>query len=337
MSFNTKFNRRSFLMTGAALAGGLALAPRSVLAAQYRIDLSVNAGSSELAFAELFDTLGIAQKWDVELNTTPIADGSRIIASLISGTAAMCPGSGFSNVLVAIEKGADLKLVCGNSDKIAQAVFTKRDDIQSISDLAGKTIAVGAPGALLHQYMIAILRKHGVDPSSVNFVNAGSSTNTFRAAAGGTVDAAPGLLNALPLAEEQGLRVIAEVWEEVPSFPYQAGYASSRAIRDQREEIIRTICCYGDLYNFIQSDAPEAKGSYVDAFVNAAEMNREAAAYQWEWVHANQAYSIDLMAESIDFLQDLNLEAGLQTRKLPIEEIADFSLLEEAKQRLGLG
>ena len=161
MSFNTKFNRRSFLMTGAALAGGLALAPRSVLAAQYRIDLSVNAGSSELAFAELFDTLGIAQKWDVELNTTPIADGSRIIASLISGTAAMCPGSGFSNVLVAIEKGADLKLVCGNSDKIAQAVFTKRDDIQSISDLAGKTIAVGAPGALLHQYMIAILRKHG--------------------------------------------------------------------------------------------------------------------------------------------------------------------------------
>jgi len=337
MFINNNLSRRSFLIAGAAAAGGVALAPRMALAAQYQIELSVNAGSSELAFAELFASRGIAEKWDIDMRPTPISDGSKVIASLISGGSAMCPGSGFSNVLVAIEKGADLKLVCGNSDKIAQAVFTKRDDIHSVADLAGKTIAVGAPGALLHQYMIAILRKHGVDPASVNFVNAGSSTNTFRAAAGGTVDAAPGLLNAMPLAEEQGLRVIAEVWEEVPSFPYQAGYASSAAIQNQREEIIRTICSYGELYAFIQSDAPDAKTAYVDAFVKAAEMAPEAAAFQWDWVHANQAYSIDLFAEAIDFLQDLNIEAGLQTTKMPIEQIADFSLLEEAKQRLGQG
>lgn len=330
-----KLGRRTFLKSGAAVVGAAVVLPHVAWAAERQIGLSVNGGSSEKAFEYLFNSRGISNKWDIEMERTRISDGSKVIATLISGSAAMCPASGFGNVLVAIEKGAEIKLVCGGSNKIAQAIFTNRDDIKSIADLGGKTIAVGAPGALLHSYMTALLKKHGVDPASVNFVNAGSSVNCFRAVAGKTVDAGPGLLNAIPLAKEQGLKIIANVWEELPSFPYQAGYASTNAIKEQREEIISTIGCYGDVYNFIQSDAADAKDAYVEAFVQAAKMKPESAGFQWDWVHANQAYSIDLAIESIDYLQDLNIAAGLQKTKMPIEQVADFSLLEEAKKRLG--
>lgn len=292
----------------------------------------MNAGSSEEAFAEMFESRSITERWGIELNPTQMSDGSKLVAAIVSGTAAMCPGSGYSQVLVAIEKGAEMKLVCGTAGKIGQAVFTHRDDIQSVADLEGKTIAVGAPGSLLHAYMVALLEKNGVDPATVKFVNAGSSINTFRAVAGKTVDAAPGQLNAIPLAEASGLRIISNIWEDLPSFPYQAGYASNAAIEEQREAIIRTICCYGDLYNFIPSDAPEARD--VGAFTKAAEMAPEAAAYQWEFVHANKVYDIDLTREAIHFLQDLNIKFGLQKTKMAIEKVADFSLLEEAKKRL---
>ena len=100
--------------------------------------------------------------------------------------------AGFGPVLPEIEKGARIKVVSGGAMLAPQTVYTTKADIRTVKDLVGRTVGTGAMGAALHQKMVALLRKKGVDDKSVKFVNIGSSANIFKAVVAGQVDAGPG-------------------------------------------------------------------------------------------------------------------------------------------------
>ncbi|HEY2330438.1 MAG TPA: PhnD/SsuA/transferrin family substrate-binding protein, partial [Acidimicrobiales bacterium] len=70
-----------------------------------------------------------------------------------------------------------------DTDRDLTSVVVVRADspVQSVTDLAGRTVGTGSIGALLHQLMVALLAKKGVDITSVRFVNIGSSADVFRA------------------------------------------------------------------------------------------------------------------------------------------------------------
>ena len=76
-----------------------------------------------------------------------MTDGIKIIASLVSGNADLCAGTGFSGVFPAIERGAGLKIVAGSSLSPQTAIFSKHPEIRETKDLIGKTVGIGPLGA----------------------------------------------------------------------------------------------------------------------------------------------------------------------------------------------
>lgn len=339
MTLSGKLTRRSVLYGGAALAAAATM-PRLAMAAgsgalpdlPYEVNI-VNTGSNAtLVLQALLDQLGYFKEFNVKANTVNVGDGTKLMGSLISNQSDICLLSGFSQVLPAIERGADLKLVAGANRLIAQALYTSDPSIKTIEDLRGKTVGTGAIGALLHQMMIALLRKHGIDPSEVQFVNIGSSGAVFKAVVAGKVDAGPAMVDVFDQQEKYGVHAIAKFWDELPDYPYQGSYAGQKAIDEKPDGLARVLASYGKMYRFMMED-PSAEEAFMTAYTSVIGAGDESQGRMMiKFTRDTQSYAADLMIseKQIDYMQDLNLELGIQKERLPFDQVVDLSLAKKA-------
>jgi ABC-type nitrate/sulfonate/bicarbonate transport system substrate-binding protein len=323
----------------AALAGVGAIAAPAVARAQARIPVNIisTQGVATVAMQELMRRQGYLQEFGIEPKPTFVVDGSRIMGSLMSGENDICIFSGFAQVLTAAEKGAKLKLVGGALLKLQHQIYTKRPEIKTMKDLAGKTIGVASLGALAHSMVIDALRKNGVDEKSVRFANIGSAPDIFRAVAAGVVDAGPSESDAAETYGKYGVRVVegGELYRELPNFTFQAAYTSDRAIAQKRDALVRVLAAYAKLYRFLMTE--ESKQPWVAAC--AAVLNKmepSSAAWLWNFYRENRLYATDLVLspERVEYMQKLNVSLDVQKRVMTYDEVADMSLARDALKLL---
>ena len=324
-------NRRGLALGSLAAATFSAFPTR----AQEKLKIKIvnTQGNATVTLQELMRRKGYLQEFGVEPQITYVSDGSKLMGSLLSGENDICMFSGFGQVLVAIEKGAKLRIVAGAVLKPEHAFYTKRPEIRSVKDLAGKTIGTGSIGALLHAMSISLMRKYGVDTSGVRFVNIGSSVDVFRAVAAGTVDAGIAEIDVYDQQAKFGVHVLQEgdLWKELPEFTFQASYASERAISQNRAAIVATLAAYAKLYRFLLT--PESKDAFIEAQTAAlGRADPAAAEWQWRFFRDTQIYDTDLVLspERVKWMQDLNVSLDVQKRVVPYENVVDPSLGREA-------
>jgi ABC-type nitrate/sulfonate/bicarbonate transport system substrate-binding protein len=262
-----------------------------------------------------------------------VGDGSKIMGALLSGEADLCIASGFSQVLPAIERGGRLKVLAGSEVLLLHLVYSSRPEIQTLKDLEGRTVGTGSPGALLHSIMIALLRKNGVDPAKISFVNVGSSTDVFRAIVAKVVDAGPAEIDYEEQAGKYNVHGLADgkFWDRLPEYTNQASYASERSIRERRDVIVRTLAAYAKLYRFISS--PQSRDAYQAARAAALGKDEPAEALaQWSFFQRHNSFAVDLVLseERVRYMQELNISLGVQKTLIPYERVADMSLARDA-------
>jgi sulfonate transport system substrate-binding protein len=130
--------------------------------------------------------------------TQALAAGSIDIASVLSSTAA----------ITARANGMDLKIVAAYA-RAPQAfnVMAVNPAIKQVKDLKGRKVA-GPKGSLLNQTLFAALLQNGLKPEDVGYVHM-PVPKALAALIGGSVDAALVAGPAVPQAQFQGARVIA--------------------------------------------------------------------------------------------------------------------------------
>lgn len=327
-------------IAGVAASAGLTSFNRFARAATAPIPVNIvnTASNSTMALQELLKQQGYFDEFGVAPTTLNVADGSKLMGALFSGSSDICLLSGFSQVFPAVEKGGKMKIIAGAGLLLQDAIYSAKPDIKRVKDLEGRTIGSGSPGALLHQFTVALLRKKGVDVSKVKFVNVGSSASVFNAVVAGTVDAGPSLIDVYPEQKKYGVHSLedGDLWKELPEYTYQGSYAADRAIAEKRDALVRVLAAYGKLYRFISS--PESHDAFMRA--RAAVLKKSDAAegeFEWQFAQKYKAYATDLMLsqERIDYMQKLNVEFGIQKTVLPFNEVADMSLAKDAVKLIG--
>jgi sulfonate transport system substrate-binding protein len=130
--------------------------------------------------------------------TEAMAAGSVQFASVLSSDSAILAGA----------NGIDLKVI-GVFCRAPKAfnVMAKNPAIKGVADLRGKTVA-GPKGSLLNQLLFAALKKEGLKPSDLKYVNM-AGVQAQAALISGSVDAALIAGPSLIKAEASGARVIA--------------------------------------------------------------------------------------------------------------------------------
>lgn len=332
------FTRRKVLAAGATIAGAN-LAVRRARAqgkSLQTINIVNAAGNLTAVLEEMMLQQGFLEKFGLTTKPVYVADGTKIMGSLIAGEMDLCPLAGFSQVFPAVEKGAKLKMVNGSVVLGQQTVFSARPDIKTIKDLKGKTIGVGSLGAQLHQVMVALLLKNGVDPADVTFANIGSSADVFKAISVKVVDAGPGQIDFIPQIDKFGVHIVegGDMWTNLSEYPFQGGFTTDRVIGEKRDMLVRALAAYASLFRFLCG--PSSKDAWFAArrkALNGKDAEFDAGSqFQWDFIQKAQPFALDLILSEarLDYVQDLNVRLGIQKVKVPYGQVADMSIARDA-------
>jgi ABC-type nitrate/sulfonate/bicarbonate transport system substrate-binding protein len=339
---NNLLGRRSVLLGAAAAMGGAALARSHLLPSAHAAEplqkVNIVTTSGALFVGQLMQNQRYLQQFGIDGNIIPVADGGKALNALISGDSDIAVGTGFAQVLVAIEKGAKVKIIAGGGLLSDAAMYTSKPDIKSCKDLVGRTVGVGALGSVLHQIVTALLKQKGVDPSTVNFVNVGSNADVFRAVVAGTVDAGPGAVDVWDDLPKYKLHALTDgrLWVELPNYTNQATYVTDKAIAEKRDLIVRTLAAYRKLYVFMQDQ--DSFREFAAALAQATSKDDPAAAQAlWKFFQDFKMYGSDLALseQRVRFMQELNVESGAQKTIMPYDQITDMSLARDAMKLAG--
>lgn len=330
-------SRRAMLMrlSAAALAAGAACARRS--GSPNQVHIATAAGGLNLTMSELLRQQKFLESFDLTPDVVAMADGSKIVGGVYSGSIDVSPMSGFGQVFPAVERGADLKIINAATLIPALALFSAKPNVRSVKDLEGKVVGVGSIGALIHQLTVTLLRKHSVDVSAVRFVNIGSNTDTFKGVMAGTVDAGAGPASFVDDAEAYKVHALANgnMSVELKEFTYQAGWTSQRVIESKRDALVRVLAAYAKLFRFV--DQPSAQDAFLRArtavFPDAPEREHLG---EWNYLQTFKPFATDLMlsAERVRYMQQINLDFHIQNEMLPYDRVVDMSLARDAQKLL---
>jgi NitT/TauT family transport system substrate-binding protein len=114
-----------------------------------------------------------------------------------------------------------------------------RPHIKTIPDLKGKTIAVTI-GAADDFIACHLLRRGGVDPRDVAFVNMGGSDTRFPALVSGQIDATPISLPFFVVAKRQGFNLLGTASDVIDMATVGIG-TSIRKIQQEREQVKKLV------------------------------------------------------------------------------------------------
>lgn len=332
-------SRRTILRTGSAAIATMFAPNVGFAQTRDKIQIVNTASSTVQTMQTLVQELGYFDEFNLQADIINVSDGTKAMGSLISGAVDICMFSGISQVLPAIQSGAQLKILAGALLRSNSVIYSSRPDIKRLKDLEGRTIGAGAIGSSLHTLVVTLLRKHGVDPEKVTFINIGSATDVFRGVAAGTVDAGPAQVEFLPQATKFNVHPLEDgaFWEQLPDYSDQGSYASDTVIAQRRDVLVRVLAAHAKLYRYVSS--PGSKDAYLAARKKAlgANSDQEGGTALWEFIQKYQPYAVNLALaeEKIDFLQQLNIDFGVQKSKIPYSKVADMSLAGEAVKLLG--
>ena len=131
---------------------------------------------------------GLYEKYGLDV-TVVHGRGASPIQALASGTVEIGHFAGAS-VVAANLAGSDLVFVAAQSNYVVLSIWTRKDSpIQNLSELAGKTIGVSAPGSATHTLTRLSLRKVGITDKDVKYIHHGSLPEIFVSLDKGLVDA----------------------------------------------------------------------------------------------------------------------------------------------------
>ena len=339
MGDKSLINRRASLGVGLGAASAVALGGRAFGAGPaQKVKVVMTQGLTGLAVQEIAQSQGYFAQFNVEPEVLLVSDGGKCVAALVSGASQLCAWSGFNQVTPAIERGAAVKILAGSLNLPSLSMYSAEPEVRKIADLQGKTIGIGAPGAVLHQMVTLLLQKKGVDPAKVLFRNVGSNADILKAVSAKSVDAGPSDVAVFDQQQKFGVHNLTDgmLWTEIPEYTNQASYASQQAIRQDRDLLVRTLAAYGKAYRFISG--PGSREAYVRAWrkvSGAADIQQ--AVTQWNWIQKFQPYATGLTLSDarMNLVQNLNLQFKVQRQVLPISAIADMSLARDALKLLG--
>lgn len=328
-------SRRNALKLGAAFAFTAGLAPNSLKAqsARPKVNVVTVNGSFPRVQRVLLDELKLLEKYEVDANVLAVSDSAKILAALVSGDGDVCPGSGYNQLFPAMEKGAKVKILGGAALAPLNIMYSSKPDIKSVKDLVGRTVGTDQMGSLLNQLAVAAMKKQGVDYKRVKFVSIGSGSDIFKALVAGTIDAGVAPIEFRDTAGKYNLTplVDGEFWKELPLYANQAIYASDKAIAERREGLVRVMAAFGDMFRWMADPANKSAflRYYKQAISNASD---QEADFLQGFLSKPGALATNLVLseQQLRFVQDLNVELGVQKAVLSFDQCADMSLAQEA-------
>ena len=189
-------------------------------------------------------------------NETIVIPGSTAIAALVSGNVDYS-GAGGTGMRAAL-RGAPIKAVMFQTEKVTWYLLAAAD-IQKISDLKGKRVAVGTIGDTQDTLITMLVEREGLTGRDITRLAMPSrnTTNTILSLKTGAFSAAVVNADESLLGEREGLRTLAFVGDLFP-FPFQGFMATDKMIAEKPNDVKKWLRAMARSLMFIRERPEEA-------------------------------------------------------------------------------
>ena len=149
---------------------------------------------------------GFAEREGLKLELVEFKDDPIGLKALLAGEIDSYEG-GVQGPIAADVRGGDIKIIGCYWPIVPHGLMVK-NNINSVEDLKGKSIAVSSPGSFPDMLARVALAKYNFKASDVTLAAVGSDRDRYSALVGGVVDAAVVSNEYLPLPTSKGLKML---------------------------------------------------------------------------------------------------------------------------------
>ncbi len=241
-------------------------------------------------------------------------------------------------VIGAIEKGAKVKIVAANMEKIPYDIYA-RPEIKTGVDLKGKTLAVstltGGTTLMVHE---VLEKAYKLKENDYKLLVVGTSPERYAALKGGSVQAS---FMGPPFtfrAAKEGYRKLANFHEYLGPILFTTDFAHMSYIKSNRTEIVRYLKAMIEATRWLYD--PKNKEEALAIHTRVLKSTRESAEEDYKYlVQDFQPFPRDGLVSKVSFDKTMELrakEGTYQGKKIPpVSDYLDNSLIEEALKQLG--
>ena len=267
-------------------------------------------------------------------NQTIVIPGSTAIAALVSGNVDYS-GAGGTGMRAAL-RGAPIKAVMFQTEKVTWYLLAAAD-IQKISDLKGKRVAVGTVGDTQDALITMLVEREGVSGRDISRVAMPSrnTTNTILSLKTGAFSAAVVNADESLLGEKEGLRTLAFVGDLFP-YPFQGFVATDKMIAERPSDIKRWLRPMVRALIFIR-ERPEEAADIAMKKIPMGNMSRPLV------IEGIRRFTKSLpdgvpglpTPQGIKNLMEYDVKAPLKIKEdIPPEKVMNLKLMREVKEEL---
>jgi NitT/TauT family transport system substrate-binding protein len=269
-----------------------------------------------------------AQKLGLKLEFVPLKTDTIELKAALAGELDSFEG-GAQGAIVAASRGADIKLIGCNWLVVPHGLFA-RNEINSVADLQGKSIAVSAPGSFPELVARSVLEKANIPVANVRFAAMGSDTDRYKALAAGVVEGAIVSNEYTPIAAKSGVKMLVPGSEAVPNFVRTCLHATGKLLKERPDDAAKFLAAEMEGLRYAMSHRDDTIKLTHD--ITGAKPDDPRAAFVYDWAVQAKAIGTDLPIpmDKLDFVQQTAVSVGSMSKPIDLKTVVDTSVRDKA-------
>lgn len=277
------------------------------------------------------------REWGAEVDVIELSTTTGIQSIIAGQSDAGIHGS--DEAVLGAAEGADVTII-GAPNSQQDYVLIASTDIETPTDLEGRTVAMSGPAGFDTLLTRLALEDEGMDGDSANFVQIGGSAERAAALLSGNADAATVFLEDwFELSgRTEDFHLVEYMAERFPEFPGVDSYFGGTSFWQEHPELATAIACATlEANSWINSDR---EGFIAFTLARVAGATREAVEQTYDAAAEVGMFPLTgdeiTSVEAVQALSDAMFDVGDISSPINAEDISDTSHLEEAEE-MGCG
>ena len=274
---------------------------------------------------------GFHESYGLDVEFVVLPGDTDVMKAIVAGateTVEITPAS----PLVAIEKGAKLKIVASFMPGLNYVLFSKKE-VKDLKDLYGRTVAVTAPNSFPELLLRTSMQRQGLDPSKVQLVQAGGDPDRVKALLAGKVDAAVAAIEFLRQVERADRKLLLDFAEVLPEWTRNVVVTTDQVIKERPDHLRRFLLAKAKGIRYTL----ENRDDTINIMAKVSKQDRSDVEWVYDWFVKRKLMQPNgyVSPAALNWLQDLNIRLGRQTKVLPMEQIATWEFQKQIVAELG--
>jgi len=271
---------------------------------------------------------GFFKQVGLDVDIVKIQDDQILTKATISGDLDSFEG-GPSGTMIANAHGANIKVIGCSWLIVPHGIFV-HDDITSVEQLKGKTIAISSPGAFPDIFAKGALAHFNIPADAVKYASLGGDLDRYKAVVARVADAAVISSEYAPIAAKEHIHRLVSAQEALPQFVRMCISANGKSLANRPQDAAKFLA--GEMLGLRYAVAHKDEALKVTREVANIKEDDPRPAYIYDLAMQQHAIGIDLPIplDKFEWLNNELVTVGSLPRPMDLTKVLDGKPREDA-------